>query len=99
MTSALNSRCRFCESTVTSLQIEEAKGVMLNKITKRLRDEARLTASYLSGEMPVGEEEWMKEYIEEGEPNWYRDWYAKEHAKEYRHYSDLLHWAVNWLTC
>ena len=92
MTSALNSR----ESTVTSLQIEEAKGVMLKKINKRLRDEARLTASYLSGEMPViascslamGEEE-----------NWYRDRYAKEHADEYRHYSDLFHWAVNWLTC
>ena len=92
MSLALNSR----ESAVTSLRIDEAKGVMLEKINKRLRDEARLTASYLSGEMPVGEEEW---YSEVGEENWYRDWYAKEHAKEYRHYSDLLHWAVNWLTC
>ena len=87
MSLALNSR----ESTVTSLRIEEAKGVMLEKINKRLRDEARLTASYLSGEMPCAT------YAADSE--WYRDWYAKEHADKYRHYSDLLHWAVNWLTC
>ena len=97
MSLALNSR----ESAVTSLRIDEAKGVMLEKINKRLRDEARLTASYLSGEMPVGEEEWYSEVTmeEEGEEDWYRAWYAKEHADKYRHYSDLLHWAVNWLTC